>query len=136
MVDINIYRLRVGTFLPQNKFGRPNKSSLIESKHGIIFSLTLLCLLIAIFSYTVPNGLTNKEFIHHVYYLKCVKNSSMLVIFNTPLLTPPSNNFYARYTYGNKKQGIKLVHWNKGSSFLENKMDDKKTKMTPKLSQI
>ena len=32
------------------------------------------------------------------------------------------SNFYARYTYGNK--GFKLIHWNPGSSFLENKIDE------------
>ena len=31
-------------------------------------------------------------------------------------------NFYARYTYGNRNsKGIKLCHWNAGSSHLENK---------------
>ena len=46
----------------------------------------------------------------------------------TDLVTPcekfqlEDKNFLARYTYGNKKQhGIKIVHWNKGSSYLENK---------------
>ena len=31
-------------------------------------------------------------------------------------------NFLARYTYGNKRRnGIKLAHWNGGSSFLQNR---------------
>ena len=34
-------------------------------------------------------------------------------------------NFLARYKYENRREhGIKLVHWNKGSSFLENKTDE------------
>ena len=36
------------------------------------------------------------------------------------LLSNP--NFYAKYTYGNRNRGIKLVHWNAGSAHLENKM--------------
>ena len=35
------------------------------------------------------------------------------------------NNFYARYTYGNKSsKGIKLCHWNAGSAHLENKISE------------
>ena len=35
------------------------------------------------------------------------------------------NNFYARYTYGNKREsGLRLMHWNKGSSMLDNKMGE------------
>ena len=33
-----------------------------------------------------------------------------------------TNNFYARYTYGNRNnRGIKLSHWNAGNAHLENK---------------
>ena len=40
-----------------------------------------------------------------------------------PLLI--NNNFYARYTYGNRKnRGIKLSHWNAGNAYLENKKID------------
>ena len=36
-----------------------------------------------------------------------------------------NSNFYARYTYGNRStRGIKLSHWNAGSAFLENKIND------------
>ena len=35
------------------------------------------------------------------------------------------NNFYARYTYGNRSnKGIKLSHWNAGSAHLENKVSE------------
>ena len=46
-----------------------------------------------------------------------------------PKLVPPDDhNFLARYTYGNKRQnGIKIVHWNKGSSFLQNKRNEIET---------
>ena len=37
-------------------------------------------------------------------------------------------NFYARYTYGIRSiRGIKLTHWNAGSAFLENKINDIET---------
>ena len=33
-------------------------------------------------------------------------------------------NFYARYTYGNRKsRGIRLCHWNAGNAYLVNKMN-------------
>ena len=42
---------------------------------------------------------------------------------NTLLLG--DNNFYARYTNGNRSnRGIKLCHWNAGSSHLPNKMNE------------
>ena len=35
------------------------------------------------------------------------------------------DNFQNKYTYGNKKnKGIKIAHWNKGGSFLTNKMPE------------
>ena len=38
------------------------------------------------------------------------------------------HNFFARYVNGNKKEkGIKLMHWNKGASFLRNKKDEIET---------
>ena len=44
------------------------------------------------------------------------------------VVNPEDKNFIARYTYGNKRQhGIKLLHWNKGSSHLENKKDEIET---------
>ena len=33
-------------------------------------------------------------------------------------------NFQARYTNGNRSRGIKICHWNKGGSFLVNKMPE------------
>ena len=44
-----------------------------------------------------------------------------------PLKIAPSedNNFLARYKYGNRHQnGLKIVHCNKGSSYLVNKKND------------
>ena len=44
------------------------------------------------------------------------------------ILPSEDNNFLARYTYGNRRQnGMKIVHWNKGSSYLENKRDEIET---------
>ena len=35
------------------------------------------------------------------------------------------NNFYGRYTNGNRtNRGMKLSHWNAGNAFLENKVID------------
>ena len=53
-------------------------------------------------------------------------------MFQHPFQPPPlvNNNFLARYKFGNrgrKKNGITIMHWNKGSSFLMNKKDDIET---------
>ena len=43
------------------------------------------------------------------------------------LPSPTDWNFIARYTNGNRRQhGLKIVHWNKGPSHLENKIDELK----------
>ena len=34
------------------------------------------------------------------------------------------NNFAARYTYGNRRTGIKIAHWNKGGGYLTNKINE------------
>jgi len=48
-----------------------------------------------------------------------------MVIFTLGQLKTDDHNVNARYTYGNKRHnGIKIMHWNKGSSFLKNKMHD------------
>ena len=41
------------------------------------------------------------------------------------LLYSMVSNFQSRYLYGNRKnQGIKICHWNKGGSYLQNKMPE------------
>ena len=41
------------------------------------------------------------------------------------LLYSMVTNFQSRYLYGNRKnQGIKICHWNKGGSHLQNKMTE------------
>ena len=37
------------------------------------------------------------------------------------------HNFNARYKYGNKQKGLKLLHCNKGSAILENKINEIET---------
>ena len=42
-----------------------------------------------------------------------------------PWLTARVRNFLARMTFGNRKEhGIKIIHWNKGPSYMENKHND------------
>ena len=64
-------------------------------------------------------------------YLSATSISTTVVDCITPVLPEQKyfglgdSNFLARYTYGNKREhGIKIVHWNKGPSHLENKMDE------------
>ena len=53
----------------------------------------------------------------------CSSYSKSLSVYKTFVLK--DNNFLARYTYGNRREhGIKILHWNKGPSHLENKKND------------
>ena len=48
----------------------------------------------------------------------------------SPWLSSEDRNVYAKMTYGNRAQrghGIKLLHWNKGPSFLQNKHQELET---------
>ena len=66
-----------------------------------------------------------------------IRNSSVVSMSKQPLSTKcPTNcsfgiqysidhNFMARYTFGNRRNsGIKMCHWNGGSSYLINKMNE------------
>ena len=64
------------------------------------------------------------------YYLKTqceASGPSAKPIFKEPNMKPSLElencNFWARYTYGNTKKGIKLCHWNIGGGYLNNKID-------------
>ena len=97
--------------------------------------MVLLCSIAFGISCTIPATSTkNVEACHYVVSnLKTVMIDCVQPVVSPHASRPaPSEtfsfddqNFLARYKYGNRREhGIKLVHWNKGPSFLENKIDD------------
>ena len=125
MTDITTYRLRIGTF-QKNKTKHEFISGFLRS--FVIFST--LCLLAP----TINEN--NFKTIHKSedYSNSSLKGSQLSnyheknenlsqLIFSSNL--PEENNFYARYTYGNRKnRGIKLSHWNAGSAHLPNILNE------------
>ena len=125
MTDITTYRLRIGTF-QKNKTKHEFISGFLRS--FVIFST--LCLLAP----TINEN--NFKTIHKSedYSNSSLKGSQLSnhheknenlsqLIFSSNL--PEENNFYARYTYGNRKnRGIKLSHWNAGSAHLPNELNE------------
>ena len=121
MIDIITYRFRIGNFLPKLLRIRTNLKHL--SKCGKIYlGLVFLSFLVTLY---IDKTLLGRPLI----YVSTIRSQPLTdnftpMQYDVQLLRPISNNFYARYTFGNKRQGMKLVHWNKGSSFLENKIDE------------
>ena len=139
-MDINIqqYRARIGSFLPfrnslsKSSYNESNKPTDNQSSN-LTYSLVL-----AVFIFFFSLYFTNLQ---HSSYSKA---SSTPLVTTSPALMESDvilgidilshflftmvTNFQSRYTNGNRKgKGIKIGHWNKGGSFLINKMPDIKT---------
>ena len=127
MVDIAIYRCRIGTFFCLKQ------PRLFECKRRFLSFEKPKCLLI-LFSITLCAVLTqqlhSKQHTHfkgsiHFLYKVNVLSWSSLSFKSSEIL---DHNFLAKYRFGNKgQQGIRILHWNKGPSFLENKKDELET---------
>ena len=130
MIDTNEYRARIGTFsMPgQRKFKVKNckmdgKESWGFSSiflHLLLLSSTLIYLKLS-FDDQQPIFWGRTGWKHET--LKCEETLSI----NKQLISriASDNNWYARYTYGNRKnRGIKLSHWNAGSAHLPNKINE------------
>ena len=140
MIDINLYRNRIGTFSQKGScrkekcmkmFGSQSESIFGRSCfHGAQFIFKLFLILVFLDnSGSMPVGQDYKNSslnsgsmpVHEV--VRSVLCGQPRVVVNT--YQTEDHNFQARYKYGNKRQhGIKILHWNKGSSFLQNKKDD------------
>ena len=127
MIDLQTYRYRVGTFYQKFRpFSNENRANYCKIRQWC-WSSSCLCgalFLLMLFSAGLEYNLNYRE-----------KNTGSMLIVNE-LVNEKSlssfgysvelvdHNFLARYTYGNKKEnGIRLIHWNKGSSFLATKFE-------------
>ena len=117
MIDLVLFRCRIGIF-NQKKLGKIIKSN-GPQKNNVFLQMNLLFILLF-------QGLCVKI---NLFFSYCCDG----FIFNCfhKFLTWQmrgqliDHNFYARYKFGNiKRHLMKLMHWNKGSSYLKNKMDE------------
>ena len=143
MIDISLYRCRIGSFSQHLKYrpiynrttlnifrsGLRNNSRQLKLLLGVMFFFTLSRILAAdiyVCDFAIPCEIFNTN-IHsmNVKNFNCCLMTRCMVNFTLFDLYIRDNNFSARYKYGNKRNnGIKMMHWNKGNSFLENKMQD------------
>ena len=152
MIDIALYRIRIGSFgqkqhrigvfKNENKNG-PGQHSLKIVQMILKIAFTLCFVMCGRTpSCTAPTAPLLQKYLYRnlnqpTSNLQHSMINSITLSPHSPQLKlpdPPTGtktfqledkNFLARYTYGNKRQhGIKIVHWNKGSSFLQNKRDD------------
>ena len=123
MIDINIYRLRIGVF--QMPCAKRSKFSIDDSKYkihsyklGLSLFQWLLLLLVFYTSLCESEHLSERK-----VSLRCRLSQKLTNKIYTLSAMKTDVNFYARYTYGNRKnRGVKLCHWNAGNAFLKNKM--------------
>ena len=149
-VSIEAYRSRIGQFFnPSRKYKMPavQKSSKCQKIKAIPTRTISICILTLVASLLVnPHVSFNPESIKVTTKSPSLPQFEPLVnirppspsnkiylplysrfYFPPPQKVPEDNNFLARYKYGNKrdkKNGITIMHWNKGPSLLSNKMHD------------
>ena len=122
-VSIDIYRSRIGTFLSdsrnvENRYCR-RSSRKIKNINPVIRSFKL------VFFILVSCALTHLTTQRRIYTPVKLPHQGNPV--QPPPPVPQDNNFHARYKFGNKgrkRDGITIMHWNKGLSILENKMEE------------
>ena len=130
-ISLQEYRIRIGTFGQKDNKGLTRirqSSSSTKSKHTNIqcrmYLLLLLCL--TTLTLTVQNDSDYDKTQYSSTNLDAQVNfyKNLELAEFTPLLEDCSN-FYARYTYGNRRQrGFKIGSWNKGGGFLQNKIHE------------
>ena len=145
-VSIEIYRSRIGQFYRysenhriytcsenrnfKTRYKKTYKKTNIPSLMKTIIRMGLFVSILLLLP-TSPNATSSK--------LLSTPRSVMFRVNFEPEFqekTPPSpeidHNFLARYKFGNKGQkkgGITIMHWNKGSSILHNKMEEIKVSL-------
>ena len=153
MIDLATYRCRIGCFQQKirktrncsNQTGE-NLKKWSGTQKAIFRALLLLTLMLSTIYLAVAQIQIDQAQVkpsQELFEISChssVTNLMNIVVECIPVVLATArapawlqneafeledSNFLARYTYGNRREhGIKIVHWNKGPSHLENKMDD------------
>ena len=149
MIDISSYRCRIGCFQQKLKskcdieYQVKNRKHNVTNKPSVVLSIVraMLLLYVTVSAVYLTNVLSPTNILPvqqpaPLYstascYISATSISTTVVDCIIPVLPAKKyfgmedSNFLARYTYGNKREhGIRILHWNKGSSYLENKTDD------------
>ena len=131
-ISLQVYRCRIGTFkarVVQSK-SRAFEVQLGGSKVGAIFTVIIL---LAVTAPIQHNSNPNYQMSGNIVQLSRSLNLSSQIENVSKCQHDPHRlgskfwNFYAKITNGNRGSrgsGIKLLHWNKGPSFLHNKKND------------
>ena len=142
-ISIQTYRCRIGTYVPKNQ-PKLQKNSYKYTSCRYTYPrnlksarLFMMCVVILSSFSSFANHSNQQKLSFNLSTFICKTTSDPVKLNYTKSssavflgLMPPNinipnskctNNFYARYTYGNRSnRGIKLSHWNAGSAFLEN----------------
>ena len=138
MVDLDMYRCSIGSFFVtfNMRFYCSKRSK--QSCDKIEIFKTIWLITMVIIGILALKGLAFiKTFFMEEQLRSVTYNAAILpkLLVNIHAMCLPTlifafkrvvdHNFEARYKFGNKKvAGIRLLHWNKGSSYLENKMNE------------
>ena len=141
MIELSLYRSRIGCFsnnfkkkgsfknIHHQKYReRRRKAFTLEGLKAIIKLLLIVSFIVCgpIVNTTLTlscNSLGHNRQTANLQFVIVETNFERILSVAPQAFLLGDKNFLARYTYGNrKKNGIKIVHWNKGPSFLENKM--------------
>ena len=143
-IDIQQYRASIGSFLPSRnnsyKYSIHKSKQPTETKNtNLLYYLMLLVAFCFIFisyiyyqiMHSSKTSSTSEIYSNIQEIVNCKTSSTFLPDTKPPLddfistLFYMVTNFQSMCTYGNKKnKGIKISHWNKGGSFLINKMPE------------
>ena len=121
-ISVDIYRARIGLFssnmvLRQRRHKTKNVQPTRCSSGIIIFKVAVMTMILLVV-------LSNISHVSGSYVRRSLKNENPTNIFSQKPFKRNSN-FLARYTFGNRRHfGIKLCHWNDGSSHLVNKVNE------------
>ena len=120
-ISLDTYRSRIGVF----RFSYQKKSKQSATLDNIGISIPKrkqgcynFLLIISLICLVLPSWTTDQNSVKQK--LKASK-SGRIVNYISYF---EDHNFNARYKYGNKQKGLKLLHWNKGSAILENKINE------------
>ena len=129
-VTLEVYRIRIGQFYSNRNRVRTriqyNRKTYRKSKGRKNMAVISLLLLICLVPLQSPCSSTAPS----LSLWQSTQPWTAPYLKQEGLTHPINHNFLARYRYGNKRQnkgGISIIHWNKGSSLLANKMGDLST---------
>ena len=122
-ISLQVYRYRIGTYLPSSKVKVQNVSYRRNYRCPILVSSGFR-ILVGILALNLINIYYENDHICNIRNQNYFSGSNSLnsAAPNQATRYIELSNFYARYTNGNRQcKGIKIAHFNKGGGFLATK---------------